>query len=60
MAREGAQARWFNSCIYKECLDPESALSMKDKARGFAIRKDRRDLERLRRLLASLFKVALL
>jgi hypothetical protein len=33
---------------------------MKDKAQGFAIRKDRRDLQRLARLVASLFKVALL
>jgi hypothetical protein len=33
---------------------------MKDKAQGFAIRKDRRDLQRLGRILASLFKVALL
>jgi hypothetical protein len=33
---------------------------MKDKAQRFAIRKDRRDLQRLRRLLASLFKVVLL
>jgi hypothetical protein len=32
---------------------------MKDKAEGFAIRKDRRDLRRLSRILASLFKVAL-
>lgn len=33
---------------------------MKLKAQGFAIRKDRRDLQRLTRTLASLFKVALL
>ena len=33
---------------------------MKDKAQGFAIRKDRRDLQGLGRILASLFKVALL
>jgi hypothetical protein len=33
---------------------------MKNKAQGFAIRKDRRDLQRVRRFLASLFKVALL
>jgi hypothetical protein len=41
-------------------MDVESALSMKDKAHGFAIRKDRRDLQRPIRLLASLLKVALL
>ena len=33
---------------------------MKNQAQGFAIRKHHRDLQRLRRLLASLFKVALL
>jgi fatty acid desaturase len=33
---------------------------MKDKAQGFAIRKDRRALQWLGRILASLFKVALL
>lgn len=33
---------------------------MKDKAEGFAICKDRRDLQRLGRIVASLFKVALL
>jgi hypothetical protein len=33
---------------------------MKDKAQGFAISKDRRDLHRLGRILASLFKIALL
>jgi hypothetical protein len=33
---------------------------MKDKAQGFAIRKDRRDLQRLGRILATLFRVALL
>jgi hypothetical protein len=33
---------------------------MKDKAHGFAICKDRRDLQRLGRILASLYKVALL
>ena len=33
---------------------------MKDKGQGFAIHKDRRDLQRLGRILASLFKVALL
>jgi hypothetical protein len=33
---------------------------MKDQAQGFAIRKRRRDLQRLIRLLASLLKVALL
>jgi hypothetical protein len=33
---------------------------MKDKAQGFAIRKDRRDLQRLGGFLGSLFKVALL
>jgi hypothetical protein len=33
---------------------------MKDRAEGFAIRKDRRALQRVGRILASLFKVALL
>jgi hypothetical protein len=33
---------------------------MKNQAQGFAIRKDRRDLQGLRRLLARLFKVVLL
>src|SRR6516165_5218331 len=33
---------------------------MKNHAQGFAIRKHHRDLQRLRRLLASLFKVVLL
>jgi len=33
---------------------------MKNQAQGFTIRKHHRDLQRLRRLLASLFKVALL
>jgi hypothetical protein len=33
---------------------------MKDQAQGFAIRKDRRDLQRLGRLVEGLFKVALL
>ena len=57
---QGCESRWSDSCICKDRLDLEQATSMKDKTQEFAIRKDRRDLQRLAPILASLFKVTLL
>ena len=60
LMREQSESRWSDSCICNDCRDVKRAISMKDNAQGFAIRKHRRDLQQLARILASLYKVALL